>query len=287
VELLWLCLFAFVAGFVDAVVGGGGLIQLPALFVFLPRELAASVPLVFGTNKLSSLCGTSVAVWQYSRRVPIPWRSILPATMAAFLFSVLGVRVLQSINSDFLKPLTLVLLIAVAIYTYWRKSFGHVHAPKFLADRERLLAVLVGTVIGFYDGFFGPGTGSFLIFIFIGLFGFNFLTASASAKAINCATNLAAVLIFAWHGDVLYYYALPMGVCNVAGALLGTRLALLRGNRFVRVLFLGVVAVMIARFAYEQFVKEPESRGVDRKESVQKPTPSKTGRARRSARVGH
>ena len=268
-ELLWLCLFAFVAGFVDAIVGGGGLIQLPALFVFLPRELAASVPLVFGTNKLSSLCGTSVAVWQYSRRVPIPWRSILPATIAAFIFSALGVRVLQSINSDFLKPLTLVLLVAVAIYTYWRKSFGHVHAPKFLADRERLLAVLVGTVIGFYDGFFGPGTGSFLIFIFIGLFGFNFLTASASAKAINCATNLAAVLIFAWHGDVLYQYALPMGVCNVAGALLGTRLALLRGNRFVRVLFLCVVAVMIARFAYEQFVKEPEKRGVDGKESVQ------------------
>jgi uncharacterized membrane protein YfcA len=269
VELLWLCLFAFVAGFVDAIVGGGGLIQLPALFVFLPRELAASVPLVFGTNKLSSLCGTSVAVWQYSRRVPIPWRSILPATIAAFIFSALGVRVLQSIHSDFLKPLTLVLLVAVAIYTYWRKSFGHVHAPKFLADRERLLAVLVGTVIGFYDGFFGPGTGSFLIFIFIGLFGFNFLTASASAKAINCATNLAAVLIFAWHGDVLYHYALPMGACNVAGALLGTRLALLRGNRFVRVLFLCVVAVMIARFAYEQFVKGPEMRGVGGKESVQ------------------
>lgn len=268
-ELLWLSLFAFVAGFVDAIVGGGGLIQLPALFVFLPRELAASVPLVFGTNKLSSLCGTSVAVWQYSRRVPIPWRSILPATAAAFLFSALGVRVLQSVHSDFLKPLTLVLLVAVAIYTYWRKSFGHVHAPKFLADRERLLAVMVGTVIGFYDGFFGPGTGSFLIFIFIGLFGFNFLTASASAKAINCATNLAAVLIFAWHGDVLYHYALPMGACNVAGALLGTRLALLRGNRFVRVLFLGVVAVMIARFAYEQFVKEPEMPKVGGKESVQ------------------
>lgn len=254
-ELLWLCLFAFVAGFVDAIVGGGGLIQLPALFVFLPRELATSVTLVFGTNKLSSLCGTSVAVWQYSRRVPIPWRSVLPATMAAFVFSALGVRVLQSVHSDFLKPLTLVLLIAVAMYTYSRKSFGHVHAPKFLADRERLLAVVVGLAIGFYDGFFGPGTGSFLIFIFIGLFGFNFLTASASTKAINCATNLAAVIIFAAHREVLYHYALPMGACNVGGALLGTRLALLRGNRFVRVLFLIVVAVMIARFAYEQFLK--------------------------------
>ncbi len=254
-ELLWLCLLAFLAGLVDSIVGGGGLIQLPALFVLLPSELAASVPLVFGTNKLSSLCGTSVAVWQYSRRVPIPWRSILPATIAAFIFSALGVRALQNVRSDFLKPLTLVLLISVAIYTYSRKSLGNVHAPKFLADHERLLAIFVGTIIGFYDGFFGPGTGSFLIFIFIGLFGFNFLTASASAKAINCATNLAAVIIFAWHRDVLYHYALPMGACNIAGALLGTRLALLRGNRFVRNLFLIVVSVMIARFAYEQFLK--------------------------------
>lgn len=254
-DLLWLCLFAFAAGFVDSIVGGGGLIQLPALFVLLPRELAASVPLVFGTNKLSSLCGTSIAVWQYSRRVAIPWRSIFPATMAAFIFSALGVRVLRIVPSDFLKPLTLVLLIAVAIYTYWQKNLGQIHAPKFLADHERLLAVIVGMTIGFYDGFFGPGTGSFLIFIFIGMFGFNFLTASASAKAINCATNLAAVIVFAWHGDVLYHYALPMGACNVAGALLGTRLALLRGNRFVRVIFLLVIAAMIARFAYEQLLK--------------------------------
>jgi uncharacterized membrane protein YfcA len=146
-----------------------------------------------------------------------------------------------------------VLLVAVAIYTYTRKNFGHLHAPKFLANHERLLAVVTGMVIGFYDGFFGPGTGSFLIFIFIGLFGFDFLTASASSKVINLATNLAAVLVFAAQGDVLYHYALPMGACNVAGALLGTRLAMLKGNRFVRVIFLGVVALLIAKFAWEQF----------------------------------
>jgi uncharacterized membrane protein YfcA len=254
-ELLWLCLFAFAAGFVDAIVGGGGLIQLPALFVFLPPHLAASVPLVFGTNKLTSMCGTSVAVAQYSRRVQVPWRSILPAAGTAFIFSALGARVVQMIHNDFLKPLTLVLLVAVAVYTYSQKNFGHLHAPKFLADHERFAAILVGLVIGFYDGFFGPGTGSFLIFIFIGLFGFDFLTASASAKVINLATNLAAVLTFAARGDVLYGYALPTGACNVAGAIIGTRLAILRGNRFVRVLFLAVVSVMIARFAWEQFTR--------------------------------
>ena len=254
-ELLWLCLFAFVAGFVDSVVGGGGLIQLPALFIFLPKELAASAPLVFGTNKLSSICGTAVASLQYARRVNIPWPSIAPATAAAFLFSALGVFVLTRVPSDFLKPLTLVLLVAVAVYTYWNKNLGHLHAPKFVANHERLFAVATGVVIGFYDGFFGPGTGSFLIFIFIGWFGFDFLTASASAKAINFATNLAAVAVFAARGDILYHYALPMGACNVAGALVGTRLAILKGNSFVRSLFLAVVTVMIARFAWEQFAR--------------------------------
>lgn len=254
-DLLWLCLSAFAAGLIDSIVGGGGLIQLPALFIFLPPEHAASLWAVFGTNKLSSMCGTSMAVWQFSRRVAVPWASILPAAVAAFILSATGVMVLRSVKSDFLKPLTLVLLIAVAIYTYSRKSFGHLHAPKFLADRERLFAVVVGGVIGFYDGFFGPGTGSFLMFIFIGLFGFDFLTASASSKVINLATNVAAVIVFAAFGLIYYEYALPMGVCNVAGAIVGTRLAMLKGNRFVRHLFLAVVTVMIARFAWEQFGK--------------------------------
>lgn len=267
-DLAWLCLFSFLAGFVDSIVGGGGLIQLPALLVLLPRELSASLPLVFGTNKLSSICGTSVAVWQYARRVAIPWRSILPATIAAFLFSALGVRVLQSVRSEFLKPLVLVLLVAVAIYTYMRKNLGDLHAPKFAAGHERLLAVATGVVIGVYDGFFGPGTGSFLIFIFIGLLGFDFLTASASSKAINFATNLAAVLVFAWHGDILYHYALPMGACNVLGALLGTRLAMLKGNRFVRGLFLGIVTVMIAKFGWEQFAA-PKQKPQERKPAAE------------------
>jgi uncharacterized protein len=243
VEVPWLCLFAFIAGFVDAIVGGGGLIQLPALFIFLPPELAASVPLVF------------VASAQYAQRVRIPWPSILPAAVAAFLFSALGVRVLESVKSDFLKPLTLMLLIAVALYTYSRKTLGHLHKPRFLAGHERSWAVLAGAVIGFYDGFFGPGTGSFLIFVFIGVFGFDFLTASASAKVINVATNLAALIVFATRDHVLYHHALPMGACNVAGALLGTRLAILKGNRFVRILFLAIVTIMIARFAFEQFRK--------------------------------
>ena len=252
-DLAWLCFFAFLAGLVDAIVGGGGLIQLPALFIFLPPNLAASVPLVFGTNKLAAMCGTSIAMLQYARHVKIPWASVLPAAVAAFAFSAIGARIVKLVRNDFLKPLVLFLLIAVAIYTFMRKDFGNIHAPKFMANHERIFAIFAGLLIGFYDGFFGPGTGSFLLFLFVGLFGFDFLTASASAKVINVATNLAAVLAFAAHGNVLYDYALPMGAANIAGAVFGARLAILKGNRFVRFIFLTVVGLMIARFAYEQF----------------------------------
>jgi uncharacterized membrane protein YfcA len=254
-DLLFLGLFAFIAGFVDSIVGGGGLIQLPALFIFLPQQLATSMPTVFGTNKLAAVCGTGTAAVQFARRVTIPWFSVLPAAIAAFIFSAAGARVVQLVNSAFLKPLVLVLLIVVAIYTYFHREFGRLHAPKFVASHERFLAILAGAIIGFYDGFFGPGTGSFLIFIFICFFGFDFLTASASAKVINVATNIAAIGMFASRGHVLYEIALVMGACNILGAIVGTRLAILKGNAFIRWIFLVIVLAMIARFAYEQFAR--------------------------------
>jgi len=253
VETLWLCLFAFLAGLVDSVVGGGGLIQLPALFIFLPSPLSDSLVSIFGTNKLSSICGTAMAAAQYSRRVQINWPSIFPAGLTAFMFSALGVYAVFAVEPKVLKPLVLFLLVAVAIHTYWRRDFGNLHAPQFTAHRERQFGILVGVVIGFYDGFFGPGTGSFLIFIFIGLFGFDFLTASASAKIINFATNLSAVIYFAVTHRIFYQFAVPMGLCNMLGAWTGSRLAILKGNAFVRVFFLVVVAVMILRYGWEVF----------------------------------
>ncbi len=250
-DLVWLCGFAFLAGLVDSLVGGGGLIQLPALFLLLPQHAAAQVATVFGTNKLSSICGTGMAVVQYARRVPIRWASILPTTAAAFVSSFLGARLVTGIGTDAFKPVIVLLLVAVAIYTYWNKNLGGEHRPKFAPGRELLWGVFTGMVIGFYDGFFGPGTGSFLIFIFIGWFGFDFLAASASAKVVNFATNLSAVIYFAYTDHILYAYALPMGVCNVLGALVGTRLAILKGNRFIRWFFLAVVGGMIVWFGWE------------------------------------
>lgn len=252
-ETSWLCGFAFLAGFVDSVVGGGGLIQIPALLLLLPSSQASAVAAVLGTNKLSSICGTSMAVVQYTRRIRIQWQAMLPAAFTALVCSFLGARTVSLLHPAILKPLVLGLLIAVALFTFVRKDLGHRHAPHLTARRERRFGMLVGAGIGFYDGFFGPGTGSFLIFIFIGLFGYDFLTASASAKVINFATNLSAVAYFAATDNILYRYAVPMGACNVLGSLAGTRMAMLKGNRFVRFLFLAVISALIVRYAWEVF----------------------------------
>lgn len=242
---------AFLAGFIDSIVGGGGLVQIPALFLFLPPEASAAVPVVLGTNKLSSICGTGMAVVQYTRRIRLNWASLLPGAGAALGFSYLGALTVSRLSNAVLKPLLLGLLVAVAVYTVARRDLGRFHAPRLSPTRECGFGLVVGMVIGFYDGFFGPGTGSFLIFIFIGVFGFDFLTASASAKVFNLATNLSAVAYFAATDRILYSYALPMGGCNILGSLLGTRLAMLKGNRFVRLLFLGVIGVMIVRYGWE------------------------------------
>ena len=244
-----LCGFAFLAGFIDSVVGGGGLIQLPALLLLLP----VSTPLadVFGTNKVVGICGTLAATWNYTRHVEFDWRAILPAAGMGFIFSALGALTLAHLNPAALRPMILILLVAVAIYTFIRKDFGSLHAPRLEARTQAWIGAGVGCIIGFYDGFFGPGTGSFLIFIFIGVFGFNFLTASAAAKVINSATNASAVLYFAYTGHVLYRFALPMAACNILGSVAGTRLAILRGSQFVRVLFLGVVTAIICKLAYD------------------------------------
>lgn len=242
---------AFFAGMVDAVVGGGGLIQVPALLLLLPPDASRDVASVLGTNKAASVCGTAMAVFQYGSRIAIRWQSIAPAAGTAFLFAFVGSLTVSHLDGRWLEPLMLVLLVGVAIHTFRRPDLGRLHAPVFALSHERAAGVAVGAVLGFYDGFFGPGTGSFLMFTFVGLFGFDFLTASASAKVINLATNVAALAIFASTGHVLAYYALPMAAAQIAGSFAGTRLALSGGNRVIRVMFLVVATALIARFAWD------------------------------------
>jgi len=251
VEVIWLCVFAFLAGLLDSMVGGGGLIQVPALFLFLPENASSAVATVLGTNKLSSMCGTAMAAFQYSRRINLDWRTIVPAAITAFLFSFLGALVVARLQPAMAKPFVLVLLVAVAAYTFFRHDLGDRDAPGLKSRTATLVAVGVGAGIGFYDGFFGPGTGSFLIFCFVSIFGYKFIVASASAKFVNLATNVSAVTFFAVTNHILYKYALPMGLCNIAGAIAGTHCAILKGNRFIRRLFLLTVTVLILRYGWE------------------------------------
>jgi uncharacterized membrane protein YfcA len=248
--LVLLCLAAFTAGFVDSIVGGGGLIQTPALLVILPNYPVATI---LGTTKIPSFVGTSMAAYHYSKRVELNFRLLAAVASVAFVASLLGSRCASLLSNSVFKPIILVLLIGVAIYTYSNKKFGLHDAKHVEAKKAMLLGCLSGLIIGFYDGFIGPGAGSFLIVVFVALIGQDFLHASAHAKIVNLATNLASILYFSSTGHILYQFAIPMAVCNMAGSYVGTKLALLKGNSFIRVFFLLVVFGTILRFAWDVF----------------------------------
>ena len=253
-EFLFLALGvpALFAGFVDSIVGGGGLIQLPALFAAFPTTAPATL---FGTNKLASIVGTTSAAVQYSRRVEIPWRVAAPGALAALVGSWYGAKAVAYLDPAILRPLILALLVLVAVYTFLRKDLGAVSREPEHGARSVAIGLGVGGVIGFYDGFFGPGTGSFLIFLFIRLLGMDFLRASVSAKIVNVATNLAAISFFVGNVELMWKLAALMAVCNLSGSILGSRVALRHGTGFVRKMFLAVVAVLILRLAYDTFLR--------------------------------
>lgn len=235
---------AFLAGFIDAVVGGGGLIQLPALFSLMPQTQPATL---LGTNKLASIWGTGAAAISFARQVKVPWSTALPAALTAFVLSFAGAFTVTHIPPDMMRKALPLILVAVAIYTFKRKDFGQHHAPMHSGKQEIMWAMIAGGSIGFYDGFFGPGTGSFLVFLFVRFFGFDFLGASASAKVVNVSCNLAALLWFGYSGHVLLQLGIIMAVCNIAGSLIGVRLAIRHGTGFVRIIFLAVVCLLILK----------------------------------------
>ncbi len=172
-ETITLCFFAALAGFIDSIAGGGGLIQLPALFIVLPHLPIATL---LGTNKLAAISGTSVATIQYARHIRIDWKATLPASTAALIASFLGARTVTLVNPGVMRPLILFMLIAIALYTFLRRDFGSIHAPRLDKAKSLAVSITTGALIGCYDGFFGPGPGSVLSFVFIGIFGFNFLS---------------------------------------------------------------------------------------------------------------
>ena len=246
-DLITVLIAAFGAGLVDAMVGGGGLIQLPALFGIYPTTAPA---ILLGTSKFSGVFGSASAVMRFAGTVTIPWRALLPLALSALVTSLLGAFVATKVPPQLFRPLVPILLVAVLAYLLRRKDLGGVHAPREFAGSHHVSGALLIAGIGFYDGFFGPGTGSFLMFVFVRFYGYDFLHAAASARVLNVATNIAALSYFSAHGYILWQVGLGMAACNVGGAMVGTRLALRGGSAFVRKIFIVVVCVLILRTAW-------------------------------------
>jgi hypothetical protein len=248
--LALLALAGLAAGFVDAVVGGGGLVQLPALVLALPGVAPVHV---LATNKLGSLCGTTVSSVTYYRRVRPDPRTFVPLMAFAFAGSMAGALVASRIPADALEPIVLGVLVVVGAYVLFKPDLGRLTELRFAGHHHTLAAVTAGTVIGFYDGALGPGTGSFFVFSLVGLLGYSFLEASAKARLANWATNLAALVVFVPQGAVLWKVGIVMGVANLCGGYVGARTAVRQGSRFVRVFFVLVVGAFIVTLGWRVF----------------------------------
>ena len=249
--LIFLALASGFAGFVDAMAGGGGLIQLPALLIGLPNK---ELPLILGTNKVPSIFGTAAAARNYFKNI----KPDIPLTISmmgpAFIGSITGAAFAATIPKDFFKPFIVFLLITVAIYTWRKPALGMNENLKFTHKKRLLFVALIGLLIGFYDGIFGPGTGTFLVFFLVSGIGYAFLKASATAKLVNIATNAGAILSFQLTGHIWWQLGLLLAFANVAGAVIGSRLAIKGGSPLVRKVFLGVIFLLIARVAWDTFI---------------------------------
>lgn len=249
-EIILLCILAFAAGFVDAIVGGGGLIQTPTTIMVLNTYPVVNA---IATVKIPSFSGTAFAAVQYLRKVNLDLSLAVLMCAIAFFSSFAGSEVLSIVSNEFMKPVLLVVLVLVAIYTYSKKNFGQQQVKTHSRQKQLVYGALISFVIGFYDGFIGPGTGSFLILACIALLGYDFLHASAQAKLVNLATNLGSIVLFTIKGKIIWSVSIPMAIANAIGGMIGARLAIAKGNKFIRIFFLFVVIVTLIRFAWDIF----------------------------------
>ncbi|MFD5650698.1 sulfite exporter TauE/SafE family protein [Streptomyces sp. NPDC127039] len=248
-----LCLAALAAGWIDAVVGGGGLLLLPALLLGLPAGTPAAHAL--GTNKAVAIVGTTGAAVTYARKATVDVRTAVRIGLAALAGSSGGAFFAAGMSTEVLKPVIMVVLLAVAAFVIFRPAFGTAPATGPATRRQILAAIgLAGLGIGFYDGLVGPGTGTFLVLALTALLHLDLVTASATAKIVNCCTNAGALATFAWQGAVLWQLAVLMAAFNLAGGMFGAHTALKRGSGFVRVVLLTVVFALVANLAWEQWV---------------------------------
>jgi len=246
------CAGAAFAGFIDAVVGGGGLVQVPMLFILFPQFTHVQV---IATNRFASVAGTAVASVQYIRSVGIDLSLVLITGAAAAVTSFGGTVVIHLVSPEVFKPMLLLIISMLAIYSFIKKDLGAEHAPRFEGQKFVIAAILTGAIIGFYNGFVGPGTGTLLVFAFVSVMQLSFLNASASAKVINAIADVASLVGFFLSKAIVYKVAVPMMVCNMAGGYFGSKAAILRGNRFVRYVFLAVLVLLIVRLGWDIFSK--------------------------------
>jgi uncharacterized protein len=249
-SLILACLAALLAGFVDSIVGGGGLVQAPSLFILYPE---LRVPNIIGTNRFASFMGTSVAGYQYAQKVKLPLKTILFAAFGAAVASYSGALLSSLMSERILKPIILILITVIAVYTYQKKDLGQEETQKFNPEKIPIFGLIIGSLTGFYNGFVGPGTGSLLVFGFVSIIGYSFLKASAVSKIINVVADVFSLIFFVMKGFVIYKIAIPMMICNMIGAFFGSKMAILKGNSFVRYFFLVVIFGLILRFGYDVF----------------------------------
>ena len=248
---LFLALGAGFAGFVDAVAGGGGLVQLPTLLIGISDR---PIPLILGTNKVPSIFGTSSAAISYFKKVKPDLRLTSYMAIPAFIGSASGARLAASFPKEFFRPLIVFLLVCVALYIWKKPELGLHEKLRFTSKKRHLIVSSLGLTIGFYDGIFGPGTGTFLVFLLVGLVGYAFLKASATAKLVNIATNLGAIISFQITGHIWWRLGLVLAIANVTGAIIGSRLAIRGGSPLVRKVFLLVTTILIAKVGYDWLV---------------------------------
>jgi uncharacterized membrane protein YfcA len=247
---LFLLAASFFAGFIDSIAGGGGLIQLPALLIGLPKSETAEV---LGTNKLSAVFGTTTAAALYRKQIKPDPKVLIAMGVPAFLGSAGGAVLASNIPTSSMRPMVLVLLIIVAVYTWFKPDLGKFENLRHLPKRRVQIAAFAGVVIGFYDGIFGPGTGSFLMLILVASLGYAFITASAIAKVVNVATNVGAIMVFGINGAVIWQIGIILGVANISGAVIGARLAIKGGSTLVRKVFLLVTVALIVKVGIATF----------------------------------
>jgi len=249
--IIFLAIASGFAGFVDAMAGGGGLIQLPALILGLPNK---ELPLILGTNKVPSAFGTTAAARNYFKNIKPDIPLTLTMMFPAFIGSIGGAYFAASVPKEFFKPFIVFLLIAVVIYTWLKPDIGLAEKLKYTNRKRLFLVALIGLFIGFYDGIFGPGTGTFLVFFLVSGIGYAFLKASGTAKLVNLSTNIGAILSFQLTGHIWWQLGLIMAFANITGAIIGSKLAIKGGSPLVRKVFLVVTTLLIARVAWDTFI---------------------------------